>query len=259
MKKSVTRTELNTLRDRVDLLEIASAEKRKPWYKQRPSLISLLALIGSVVTFIISQRGFSRQEIRVKQDQLVAILMNIADLDKEARTHPQDQIYLDTLTTKRKVWLDAAESLASELEGHLSASEYSVLAGEKEIDQEYEKAEQYLLSCVKAARDRDAQASALNSLGALCLWSPNKDVNKANNYFEAALSTLGDAHDDHTNYMRGYLYEYRANSERQVGITDNLNDHVKKARECYNALPTWHQGRISGLQRIASQFPEVKD
>src|SRR2546423_7235586 len=52
-----TSADLKLLRDRVDLLQIAATEKQQPWYKQRPSLASLLALGASIVTFVISQHG----------------------------------------------------------------------------------------------------------------------------------------------------------------------------------------------------------
>jgi len=57
-----TAADLKLIRDRVDLLQIAATEKQLPWYKQRPSLASLLALRVLIVTFLISQHGSSLQE-----------------------------------------------------------------------------------------------------------------------------------------------------------------------------------------------------
>jgi len=46
---------VDTLRQRVDLLEVSSQEKRKPWYRQPSNIVAIIALLVSIASTIYSQ------------------------------------------------------------------------------------------------------------------------------------------------------------------------------------------------------------
>src|SRR5262245_6972342 len=73
----VTHDEFKLVRDQVDILQVASAEKRIPWYRQRPSPMSLVALIFSVFTFLLTQHSASLQEIRSKKEELRKLIIEM--------------------------------------------------------------------------------------------------------------------------------------------------------------------------------------
>src|SRR5205085_1794412 len=230
----VTSADLKLIRDRVDLLQLAAAEQQKPWYKQRPSLASLLALFVSVITFVISQQTASRQEIRSKHDALLKLLTDVVALQIEGEdqlTRIQDQAkrieFSSLLNTKRVIWLDAAESLVDQLGTHVSSSEYQTMAMQKWNNSEFEKAKQYYVKSLDAARDRFARTVALRSLGAFYLQCPTmRNVQQGREYFEKAVATLGNPTDDYSNYLMGYTYEYWAYGDQSNNLGDERTEHV---------------------------------
>ena len=155
-----TAADLKLVRDQVDLLQIAAAEKQQPWYKQRPSLASLLALGASIITFVIAQHGSSLQEIRSKQEALRKLLTDVV----ASQIQEQDQLtgisdpvkrvqFSSAMNNERIIWIDAAESLVDQLGKQVSSSEYQTLANQKWSSSEFEKAKQYYVKSLDAARD----------------------------------------------------------------------------------------------------------
>lgn len=51
-------SQIELIRNQVDLLQIESAEKKKPWYKEIPIIISIISL---VVSFALGTIGFIYQ------------------------------------------------------------------------------------------------------------------------------------------------------------------------------------------------------
>ena len=60
-------SDLKILRDQVDLLQISTSERNKPWFKDTSSMISILAVLLSVFTFFYSQLSQNAEEIRSKK------------------------------------------------------------------------------------------------------------------------------------------------------------------------------------------------
>jgi hypothetical protein len=264
--EQVSPADLKLLRDQVDLLQIATAEKQKPWYQQRPSLISLLALIASVITFGISQQGASRHEIREKQEQLRRLLVDIAEIYTKGLTAEADvpdptvrMRYLAFLNNKRDVWMDAAEALTEDLRGYVSTSEYGTLAEQKTLSSEYERADKYNLAALTAAKDRYARSRAYRALGAFTMQAPGRDVERARKYFEAAISELGDPADDYTKMLLGYTYENWAYAERNIGrLDEEFRQHVKKAREWYSGMSELNPQRAASLRSLETSSQQFQ-
>lgn len=260
-----TIADLKLVRDRVDLLQIAASEKQQPWYKQRPSLASLLALGASIVTFVISQHGSSLQEIRSKQEVLRRLLTDVVTSQIEEQdqltriSDPGQRIqFSSAMNNKRIIWIDAAESLVDQLTNHVSSSEYQTLAMQKWNNSEFAKAEQYYVKSLVAARDRFARTVAFRSLGSFYLQCPTmKNLEMGREYFEAAVATLGNPTDDYSNYLMGYAYEYWAYGDQSNNLLDERAEHVKRAREYYSRISPANALRDSGLNGLAANFSDL--
>jgi len=262
----VTSADLKLIRDQVDLLQVAAAEKQKPWYKQRPSLASLIALGVSVVTFVISQQGASRQEIRSKQDALRKLLTDVVaeqieEEDQVARIQDsRKRTWLSSqMNNKRIIWLDAAESLVDQLGQHVSASEFQTSGMQEWNNSEFEKAKQYYVRACDAAKDRFAKTAAFRSLGGFYLQCPPmmRNLEQGREYFEKAVATLGNPTDDYSNYMMGYTYEMWAYGDQSNNLRNERAEHIKRAREYYSTISLINPLRDSALFTLAANNPDL--
>lgn len=260
-----TAADLKLIRDRVDLLQTAATEKQQPWYKQRPSLASLLALGFSIVTFLISQHGSSLQDIRSKQEALRKLLTDVV----AEQIEQQDQLsrisdplkraqVSSMLNNKRIIWLDAAESLVDQLGTHVSSSEYQTLALQKWNDSEFEKAKRYYVKALDAARDRFARNAALRSLGSFFLQTPPmRNLDQGREYFEKAVETLGKPTDDYSKYMMGFTYESWAYGDQFNDLRNERAEHIKRAREYYSMMSPTNPLRDSALSNLAASNSDL--
>jgi predicted transcriptional regulator len=260
-----TAADLKLVRDQVDQLQIAAAEKQQPWYKQRPSLASLLALAASIVTFIISQHGSSLQEIRSKQEALRKLLTDVV----ASQIQEQDQLtrisdpvtrvqFSSAMNNERIIWLDAAESLVDQLGKRVSSSEYQTLANQKWSNSEFEKAKEYYVKSLDAARDRFARTVAFRSLGSFYLQCPTmKNLEQGRECFEKAVATLENPTDDYSNYLMGYAYEFWAYGDQSNNLGEERAQHVKKAREYYSRISPANPLQNSALSNLAANNPDL--
>lgn len=130
---------------RVDSLELASKEKQKPWYRQPSVILSVAALILSVVTTVYIQATTNQETIRAKKEELRKLVIALVELHQEARkslTSPMDgggQL----LTAKQGVYLQAADRLVQQLPRDVSSYEYLILANEHGSSGDSDKAEKY--------------------------------------------------------------------------------------------------------------------
>lgn len=260
-----TAADLKLVRDQVDLLQIAAAEKQQPWYKQRPSLASLLALGASIVTFVIAQHGSSLQEIRSKQEALRKLLTDVvaSQIDQQDQlTRISDPVkraqFLSQMNNKRVIWIDAAESLVDQLGKHVSSSEYQTLAMQKWSDSEFEKAKQYYVKALDAAKDRFGQTVALRSLGSFYLQCPPmRNLEQGREYFKTAVATLGNPTDDYSNYLMGFTYEMWAYGDQFNNLLNERAEHIKRAREYYSTMSPINPLRDSALSNLAASNPDL--
>ena len=71
------------LRDQVDALQIAAAEKKTPWYRQMPSLAGLVALLLSITTAVYSGVQGRKQDVQKKRESLRGIVSSLIELQGE--------------------------------------------------------------------------------------------------------------------------------------------------------------------------------
>ena len=198
MAEQLTPEEAQLIRDRLDALEAAAAEKHKPWYRDPASALSLVAIIASVITFVISQRSQDVQDIRARKEQLEGLLTNLVSLEADFNSSvspiadPLKREQMSSLfNTKRLIFLEEAEILMDQLGKNVSTSEYGVLANELSSMSSFKKAEIYYERAVGAAQDDVSRAMALRSLaGFYFLPTQLRDFDRGRQYFQAAVDAV---------------------------------------------------------------------
>jgi hypothetical protein len=74
---------IEMMRREIDALQISSADKAKPWYKNVSTLIAVLALLFSFGTTYVSYRRTEAQDVQSMRQELRGLLQRLAALPKE--------------------------------------------------------------------------------------------------------------------------------------------------------------------------------
>jgi tetratricopeptide (TPR) repeat protein len=262
---SVTQQDLKLLRDQVDLLQIAAEGQRKPWYRQWAVLTSIIAALFSAVTFAVAQHNQDQQEIRAKKEELRSVLVNLIGLQEDFQTKvmpipdPVQRANASSfINTKNVIFLEEAERLAEQLDKQVSASEYNVLAIAKQNQSDFERAEQYFVRAVAAARDPITKATALRNLGTFYFQSsPRRDVRRARKNLEDAVNTTENASDDYSKYVTGLSYEQWAFSEKMNGFHAEATRALDLAAQRYGTMSASNSLRKWAEESLAARRAQI--
>jgi tetratricopeptide (TPR) repeat protein len=250
-------SELKLLRDQVDLLQIAASEKKKPWYRQTSSIISIVALLFSIITGIYTQIARHEQEIRSQKDELRKTLATLLDLreDLNGRINsiPDAQMRESasiSLNNKRMVYLEAAEFLITKMPGQVSSSECNVLANEHLMDSNFAQAERYFLKAIDASGTDINKVTALRALAWFYFYDgPRRDFEKGREYFEKAIEVLTNPTDAYSIFTLGYTYEQWGLIEISNGFEEG-HQKIERARKYYSDLPGNFSLRTQSLELL---------
>ena len=240
---SDTAAELKLLRYQVDILQIATAEKKKPWYKQASIIVSVMALLFSFASATYMQIGKNAEETRSQKDELRKILTLVLDLrgDYQNRIGPIQNAEIKEeagtyLNAKRMIYLQAAELLVAKIPQHVSTSEYHVLAWEAIYDSNFKQAKKYLDDSLNASRDTLSKLLALRSLASFYfIQGPLKDPAKARKLFQQIEDELTNITplDDYSLYIQGQTYQYWGFGELANNFQAEGAQKIEMARKHY--------------------------
>ncbi len=260
----ISEAELKLIRDQIDQLQIVVHEPRKPWYRQRPSLISLLALLFSIVSFGYSQYHSTQAEIRSKQEELRKLLSDLAQIQSETQSLAEVQdgrkreMQSSILNSKRVVLIEAAEALVDGIPKFVSSAAYGVLASEKVASSDFKQAERYYESAATVARGPLARATAYRSLGMLYFTrSPLLDYSKGRRAFQQAVDSMTGSSDEYSQYTIGYIYEWWGFCEGRSNFRQEAEKNFAMARKYYddlskdNPLRAWALEALQGRMAMA--------
>jgi len=160
--------QVSLLRDEVTALQLQAAEKKRPWYKERSTLVALASLLVSLSG--IAERYWVRaEEATEKQLQSVRdIMVSAAELQVE-----WSQVRMEGLTnynrgvamnTKRQLLLQSARALLKSARVHYrtSANVHLALGYEMMSDGRYGDAEtDFRYAITAATRDNDSMTQVL--------------------------------------------------------------------------------------------------
>jgi hypothetical protein len=168
---------LTTMKREIDALQIAvTSQKKKPWYKDISTILSVVALIFSFSTTYVSYRRTEAQDIQSTRQELRGLLQRLAALPKEnvenSLKYPHDpgQVgYLGSMIVQEDAILarQAAE-LARKLPAKtITAPEYYGIATALGYSYEIEPEREFLKLCEENAKDFATELAALRAFAVL--------------------------------------------------------------------------------------------
>lgn len=176
--------QLRTVQQQIGQLEIAAQEKKKPWWRQAPLILSILSLTISATFSFYTQFDQSRQRkldaVKQRAAALDATLSDIVSLRLEdtkqmvalASTNlAAYRAWTATATVKRATLIDSAMNEIAKLDGELSPTAALTIGSELIIDGRYPEAARLLQSGIDAAeRAKTSSATLLSELAQAYLF-----------------------------------------------------------------------------------------
>jgi tetratricopeptide (TPR) repeat protein len=261
---------LQLVRNRVDALQIAADEKKKPWYRQTPSLISVLALLASIATAIYSGVQGKHQDVRQKQDSLRAIVSGLIDLAAEYQSklgsEPAKQLSINErefisgmMNTKRMLLDEAADNLVRQVPDDVSSSEYHFLADGKLTNGGASKAEEYYKKAVTVSQEPLVKMIALRKLaGFYAQRGPFHSISEARKRFQEAVDLIpGEPRDDATAYAVGFTWDMWGAAEFMNEFPEEGRQKMAKARKYYEDLSKDNPTRDWALKFLDSRLQHL--
>jgi hypothetical protein len=267
MDPATTPTDINQIRDQLGKLQAAAAKRHKQWYRQPATFLSFVAIVASLITFLISQRSQDTQDILARKQQLETLLVNIVDLQNDFNntmktlTDPQQrQQYNSMQNTKRLILLEEAETLMDRLGDNVEASEYSVIANEMVMDSNFTKAEVCFNNELRAARDNVSKSTAYRFLGGLYFMpSPLKNFDLGRKDFQSAIDAMkSSSGDDYSKYCMGNSCEAWGWAEENNGFKPQGDKLLAQAMGYYIQLSPANPLRQWAVEALSSEINAMR-
>ncbi len=250
---------LDLVRDQVDELQVRAAEPRRRWYRQTPSLPSLLALLLSIATAVYSSYERRQQDVHGKKEELRRLTSSLIDLRIDyqnkvgsaefATLAPATREFLSgMINRKRMIYMEDADNLVRQISTHVPSATYDFLSGEKAADGSA-KAVDYLQKAVEVSQEKFSRVIAVRNLGILYSQrGPFYNLAKARQQFAEAVSLTGETTDDEALlYNLGYTWEMWGMAEAGNGFPEAAQEKLSKARALYEKLSPWNQVRQNAI------------
>jgi hypothetical protein len=238
------------------------------WYENAETwaaIGSLGAVLISLAALYVSYRRQTEQQRREKREELRGALERLVILREEenALSTEQDERVKSLASTysnfKRRMYLDAAESLARQIAQDVSVSEYAVLAYENYQDADYAEAKEYYELALEVSHQATPamQADIRRNLGGICfLKDPAvQDIDKGREMYASAIRILENQTHHYSIYTRFFVYKSWAIAEILFENLTQANELLTCAYEEFVKIDTanglfW----INDLRDLAFQW-----
>ena len=249
---------LTLVRDEVDTLQTAAAERKKPWFRQTPSLASVLALlvsIGAAVYSAIERRG---QDVEQKHNARRGLVTQLLDLPGEYQTKidsakgQEPESIGALIETERTVIAEAADNLVGQIPNTVTSAEYNFLGRDQLENGGANKAEEYFKQALKVSREPLAKMIALRNLGDLYAQrGPRQNMDEARKNFQQAVAVLdGEPQDDATAYTLGFTWQMWGTAEYMNNHPHEGAQKFERARKYYGDLSLKYRNRARALKSL---------
>ncbi|HUJ39554.1 MAG TPA: hypothetical protein VLW54_03330 [Candidatus Acidoferrales bacterium] len=256
------RADIQLLRDQVDELQIAAAEKRKPWHKQPSILISVIALLIStssgIAGYIVQLQKDDVREKAEKLANLQQLTIDIVDTGKQMADLDQKDTakvaYLTgLLNAKREIMVSQASELARQFGYKVPAEILYEVGTQQQADGRTKEAEALYSATLSQNPTEMTQIAARRSLATLYMNPPATldDLRKGREQFQTVIDLVNKRKDDAGKFERGFTYEVWGGMEF---INDQLEPGKQayaRAREAYESLSPANGNRQPALYNLS--------
>jgi hypothetical protein len=246
------------LRRRLEVLERVVLKADRPWYQQASNIFSVLAVVISFLGVAFSQIHNDREDVRVKNEELRKVVVDMIELRQEAqRDLGLGGVGGQDLAAKQAALLSAAETLELQLKGAIPDSEYVNIAIEEVRVGRDEKAIQYYSRAVDLHESSGVTAVALIGLAQLRFrMGDAASTAAARELFDRAVAANTGANETNI-VLRAQAYERWAKEENLRGDAILGAQKEEAARLLYKQLPpdnTQRQMYLDGLSNRVKQL-----
>jgi tetratricopeptide (TPR) repeat protein len=242
------------LRDRVDALEVKTAEKSKPWYKTESGIIGIIATILSLASLAYTYFKDYTTEKESEQKTVVDNVQNILTLEHDISRYIGPDLnkiinYIDShpfLQTRIEVYLNNIDQVKNDVKKKISPATFNYVANcYFHYSDRFDKAFEYFNLSLN--HSKDALDSANAYLGIAKAYYTNNniffDTVKARQYFSKEVSQLKNISD-----KKGYFYlikdfatiaaenEVYLNPSKSRAFIDSANFYLAKFKDDTNSL-----------------------
>ncbi len=254
---------IERMRDEIDDLQLKTAEKAKPWYRDVATLVAALALLFSFGTTLVSYVQGRDHDIEDKRRELRTALQRLAALPKEAIEAARD--YSDDPNSRRMISTDineenallarhAVDVIKSLPSGAVSAAEYQAVAVALQYSYYYEEAGTFLENAVKITDDFNTEIASVRGIANLRFIQGHPEAGRVE--YQTALNIFSKYpnYDPYTRASANAATEmYWAYAEAGVGEFNLAFQHLDSADGIVAKL-----SRSPGANEIAAQLAQAR-
>jgi len=252
------------LNKQVDILQINAESHERPWYKNASVLVSLLAVVVTVLitSFNVYQQsqGITEKSIKDKQSNIRAAITKLVEARKEniilmqrANTNDRDQLDI-LINSQRQFLLEDVKVMIDELGVEANTNSLLILGYELQTDADYKTALNYFERALKSAQDDSVHSDQVVALRSLANFRmmPNtgySDYKKSQDYWHQVIVLQKTKKDEYGLFNLGSTYLNWSNSENLFGNKDLAVDLLNRARKAYESMDPRNPMQKKGLYK----------
>ena len=247
----------------IDALQIAAAERSKPFYKNVSTLLSMLALVFSFGTTFVSYQRTTTQDIQNSRAELRRLIQRMAALPKEhvetyvkygsdpgARTTISGYINQENTLLARTA-AELAENLPAK---SVSATEFYAIALALQAAYDLTAAGRFLQHAIDAAPDFNIEISCLRSIAYLKFLQGHKEEGRVEYQRALGIFSKYPQYDAFTQVSTNVQTELSWAFSEAAGNESRLAmQHVENAERMTTPLPP-----SPGLDGVKSQIAHAR-
>lgn len=251
-------TTVQLLKREVDALQIEAMSRKKRWYQQASTIISVLALLFSFGTTYVSYERTRVQDRNNARAELRSILQRLSNLPKDnldlTQRYKGDYAAISLLSgfvNQENALLarQAAELARSLPRDYVSATEYYAVGIALQNSYNVEGAKEFLDYAIETATDFNDKIAAIRGRASLLFLTGQADRGRAE--YAAALNVFTDF-PDYNDYTKNYTHAFTelnwAYSEANAGFIEPAHRRLAQADAFVAKLsagPVTEQARAS--------------
>jgi tetratricopeptide (TPR) repeat protein len=251
------------MRKEIDTLQVAAAEKSKPWYMNVSTLLSAIALTFSFGTTFVSYHRTNVQDVQNARSELRGLLQRLAALPKENMeagikyaTDPGSMNVISGFINQENTLLvrNAAELAKKLPAGSVSPTEYYAIAVAFQAAYDPADAEQFVQYAMNAEPDFNIEISCLRMMANLKFIKGRPEEGRADYQKALAIFSKYPQYDPFTRAQTNVLTEISwAYSEAGGYDFAAANQHLDNAAKIVAPLP-----RSPGVNGLQSQIDQAR-
>ncbi len=255
--------QIDRMKQEIDGLQIVISRRREPWYRNVPTILSLVALLFSFVTTFVAYRRETAQDVQNMRTELRVLLQRMAALPKEnvaiTKEYANDPASLNQVGTyinqENALLSGQAAEIARKLpSGMVSAAEYYAIAVALQSAYDLEEAKEFLNYSLETADTFNIEISARRMSASLHFIQGDPEAGRAE--YQQALDIFAKypGYDQFTIVSTDVWTELAwATSEASIGSSTLADQHIANAEALLAQLSP-----SPGLDMLKAQVAQTR-